>query len=523
MSDGTVERAPQITFRQYMTVAFLPLILAVVFTFPWRILDTTIREMEPYYQLQNPEGVNAKNSILLDYTTSYFITTPFKSIYRRHYYVFSSALISIAVLIIAPLSSEALFVSLSGDCGINKSGPCHATWGIYPTLARAMEAILAFISLLVLAMMILNSRRHSGVYANPLSIAGLGTLFQNPATLGEFSSINSRVGDDGLKAILAQRKYNLSSMKDSSETSYYGIINISAKEDIDSLSTFGGDVRGKYSVVNSTEELRTSSGFRIKNSSKGRNDRWAWMLETLLHSSAFLLIAGLLALVTYYHWTSGDTGFERFMDSQEFGVKFLMTVVGVIIKLFWANIDEDLRRTEPYRRLLEGSAKPEDSILVYTYMSPISALASSLVRRHYLTSLISFVALLSEILPIALANIPFSPAATREAYSVCTYIAMAVLAIMILTLVLFVIFRHTRARHLHHLPRQPVTIASTLVYLATETRDHRGSMIESLAGLVFVGAKERDTMVRAMGRRYGMGRIGEADLRIDDEDRISRY
>lgn len=53
-----------------------------------------------------------------------------------------------------------------------------------------------------------------------------------------------------------------------------------------------------------------------------------------------LLVSGLLTLITYYYWTSGTTGFESFMDSQGFGIRFMMTVVGVVIKTIWGNIDQ---------------------------------------------------------------------------------------------------------------------------------------------------------------------------------------
>jgi Protein of unknown function (DUF3433) len=98
---------------------------------------------------------------------------------------------------------------------------------------------------------------------------------------------------------------------------------------------------------------------------------------------------------------------------------------------------------EPYRRLLIGFAKLEDSILVPTWASPFSALFPALRRRHFLIALISLVAILSEILPIALANTPFSAATTKEAYETCTFLAMAILILMLLSVVIL-IFRPSR-------------------------------------------------------------------------------
>jgi hypothetical protein len=43
----------------------------------------------------------------------------------------------------------------------------------------------------------------------------------------------------------------------------------------------------------------------------------------------------LLVIVVYYETTTYNTPFERFMDSQKFGVRFLFTGIGVIIGLCW--------------------------------------------------------------------------------------------------------------------------------------------------------------------------------------------
>jgi hypothetical protein len=198
--NGCTTISPQITPNQYILVAFAPLIIAILYTIPWQILDNTIQEMEPFYQLQRPEGALAEHSLCLDYMTSLCVTTPFKALYRGHFFVFCSSLIYLLVLLLAPLSAETLFISLSGHCEADSSGPCHAIWGIYPLLGRIVEGILCFIAALVLLLILFNFSRHSGVYAEPLSIAGLATLFRSSATLGDFRAIDSQASNSVLKS-----------------------------------------------------------------------------------------------------------------------------------------------------------------------------------------------------------------------------------------------------------------------------------------------------------------------------------
>jgi hypothetical protein len=87
----------------------------------------------------------------------------------------------------------------------------------------------------------------------------------------------------------------------------------------------------------------------------------------------------------------------------------------------------------------------------------------SLRQRHFLTAHIALLSILSEFLPICLANIAFSAATTETAYEICNDISLVILTLLLLsTLVLIFRPRH----HVKQLPRSPNTVASMLVYLA---------------------------------------------------------
>lgn len=337
--DGTSNVAPQITRRQYILVAFTPLIVAVLFTIPWRIVDTTIREMEPFYQLQKEGGALAEHSLCLDYSTSLLITTPFKSVFRGHFMVFWSSLISIAVLTLAPLSSEAYFVSLSGQCGPNLP-PCRATWGVYVLLARMIEGILAFIAVLVALLILFGFRRKSGVYSEPLSIAGLASLFHNSPLLRGFREIDSRVSNKQLAEILAGKRYGISSFATSYRTHSHGILPADAESEAGFPSIVQGEKKGQYILVNVTEVQRDGYGRPVREKLEVKVGIWARIGAHLLQLSACFLVTGLLILITYYHWSGGENGFEWFMDSQGFGVRFMMSGLGVVLKSLWSTIDQ---------------------------------------------------------------------------------------------------------------------------------------------------------------------------------------
>ncbi|KAK0103384.1 hypothetical protein ONS95_005410 [Cadophora gregata] len=525
-SNGGVTFAPRITLVQYICVAIVPLLLAVIFTIPWRILDSTIRELEPFYQLAGPGGAFAEDSLCLNYGASFLITMPFKSITKGHFIVCWSSLISIAALFLAPLASEAFFVSLTGTCGANiPSQLCHGAWGVYPSLVRAIQGILAFIAVLLVLLIAFNFKRSSGVYSEPLSIIGLASLLYKSHVLQDFREIDSLVKNRELKSILSGRRYALSDFTSNDHKRCYGLVNVNTDVETGFTAKATRSVnRGRYKlVIGSKSNVEVAAEEANNHSARSKGAKFWWVVtEKLYYIAAFMLLGGLLALISYYHWTSADTAFERFMNSQDFGVRFMMTALGVAVKLFWSGIDQDLRKLAPFQRLLHGSSHPNDSVLVPIWTSPFAAIIPSLRRGHFFVALICFVSVLSEFLPICLANISFSPAITKKTYEVCNFISMGVLILMV-GCILFLIGRPMRGRPL---PRSPATVASVGVYLAGKESewvgDGHGGLMDGLEGASLMKRWERDEFIREKGVLYAMGVVHGDGLRIDDDRRIQR-
>lgn len=352
-SDGKARLAPQITLKQYIYVSFAPLITAVVYTIPWRILDSTIREMEPFYQLHQRGGALARDSLCLDYSTSFLITVPFKSLYRGQIIVFWSSLISLSVLALAPLSATAFFVSTSGSCGPTAPGPCHAVWAVYPILARIIQGLLSFVAVLLALIIIFSFRRTSGVYNEPLSVAGLAALFHKSPFLKGLRELNSTVKNKDLKKILAGKRYGLSSFIADDQTRCHGIVPLDMDSEAGFASRTVAAKKGHYSAVTTSDAGLDINNNYHPDTPSVHEDFWArrsaiWedFKLRVFYMGAFIMLGGLFALLTYYHWTGPDpvtgksSGFETFMDSGSFEVKFMMTALGVVIKLFWSKIDQ---------------------------------------------------------------------------------------------------------------------------------------------------------------------------------------
>jgi len=96
---------------------------------------------------------------------------------------------------------------------------------------------------------------------------------------------------------------------------------------------------------------------------------------------------------------------------------------------------------------------------------------------------------------------------------------MSILSVMLVS-ILILLFRPRN--HIRPLPRQPVTLASILVYLASERDSEGTALLDGFEGLSMLSTKERNECVVGWGGTYGMGIVEGNDLRIDNDRRIRR-
>ena len=328
------------TTRRYIIGAFVPTILAVLFSIPWHLLASALKEMEPFYQLQRPEGVPASRSLFMDYENSINVVATINAMGKGDFLVWWSGLISLIVLLLAPLASETVFIGFLGQ------GVCTATSGrkacipslsVFPVAARVVQGILCFVAVLTVALAIALARKKSGVYSNPLSIAGVATLFQNQYLIDEFRRLNPYAVDQRtLKAALKGQRYRIGSYEEYHGGSSYGLMIYQSSSEAQEVDGRTQNRDGKkYASVAVTEVDKYPPP-----QPKPKMTSATFFIHPVSVAVYGLLVAGLEVLVLYYNRTGGDTKFEKFMDSESFGVTFLFTAVGVVIKMYWTLLDD---------------------------------------------------------------------------------------------------------------------------------------------------------------------------------------
>lgn len=159
----------------------------------------------------------------------------------------------------------------------------------------------------------------------------------------------------------------------------------------------------------------------------------------------------------------------------------------------------EVRTLEPYRRLSSSTtSSPRHTILLTTTSTPWSTLPLAIGRFEFFISLISLCYILSEILVIIVATIPFSTDEYWLAYLAGTYITFSILGIQILVFTIMMTWwRWTGPR----LARDPDTLLGVWALLAAS------EIRQDFDDLGTAGRHDLVNTVMAWDKRYWLGEV----------------
>jgi len=119
--------------------------------------------------------------------------------------------------------------------------------------------------------------------------------------------------------------------------------------------------------------------------------------------------------------------------------------------------------------------------------------------RIFLAS-ISFIVILSDVLTVALAGIPFNSAQSYTGYVISTFLSFSIIMLIIIAL-LVVLFRG----EVPILPYGVDSVLSVLLYLC------HSEMLPAFRELNMLDIETRNKRILDMGRRYKYGRVADLD------------
>ncbi|KAM0361371.1 hypothetical protein ACHAO7_006431 [Fusarium culmorum] len=469
----TVVTVFELDAAKYFLGKFLPPMLAVMLSIPARVIDYNAQLFQPFYAMNQDYGARGPESMNLHFGSLGSILEPFNILLEGHPVPFITMVIAWLSALLAPIAVEAIGFKMHGQCKINAFEGCAPALGVSPLSSRILLALIGLIILLLCALLFSLRDFHTGLYANPWSVAGIASLAAN-------KDIRPRQDSERkIEKEMAEKRYGFGFFENHAGNTEYGVVLYDdAGENLqhDQLSSEPGSV--------DTEVVST-----------GRRNPFA--LLGLAWRLAFLtFLLGLMVFLLYYHLTlDKSSSFKNFMNSQTFGVRFLFATFGVVISFSWTAFFITITMVVPYQVMSHGPQSASNSVLLTRPTNPFSGFWSAVKHRQIFPGLVAVMAIFSEFMPILLANIPYSLSQVRISHDICARISVGILALMAITIIISFLIRWP------DMPVDPRSIAGAMYYVS------ESNMVDHFSGMAAMDGDERKQRIKELGGTYLYGEL----------------
>lgn len=483
----------EINTWDYFSFKYLPSIIAVAYGILWQLADFEVKRLEAYYQLSKPHGALAAESISVDYVTLFDIFRPFVALRYKHWAVAVSAVASLfAVSLVPTLQSASVGLSperaerLANPTAL-KSVEIDAVW------SRVLTLTLFVISAFGIVLLVLLSRRRSGLIADVKGIAGIAAMATQSHVLMDFKDLDT-VPPKDIHNKLKNHRYTLRNSSLAPDTST-------------PLSATEKDKYDAYHLSSNPHPLMM---------------RLAAGIPLIISMVLFMLFVPALL------FTPASIVSDK--------VPWLTTLLVVALKFSFQTMEHDVRMMEPFYVLSQRHAPPKILVLDYTGMAFGYMPLRALFNKHYLVAAVGFGSVLAEVLTVCVTSVAgvtgssFLPSQTGYASGQETPVSFWVSFVLVLAIMVYMVVATGLVMALRRrpfLPRQPATIASVLGFVHQSKMlwdfvagDREGRTVQQ-SNLEMVRRLEESGMTFGYG--WCTGRDGEVHCAVDVEELQGNY
>lgn len=307
---------------EYALGTFFPTVVAALLSFALKLISINARLMQPFHALATADkrnGVSFESSMFLRfYSWSGSLSFTRALWFRQPVVAISDVLVLLGGLL-APFAAETVSVYKSDDAC---ESFCYGTLGVTLVPGRVLQSLMSAVAVLLLALIVLLSVRRweTGVSQNPWSIAGISSLCLDSnlrrVMMRLPRSSSGSVEESAIMKALAGTSFAIGDISTSSSP-YSGIGNCGHGIVIFESDSPDESARKQEAAEVSTHTSKNMQPFVLLT-------WWARCIQIFIFSS-------ILVIIAYYENTGEDTGFERFLDGQDFGVQFFFTALGVLL------------------------------------------------------------------------------------------------------------------------------------------------------------------------------------------------
>ncbi|RXG44076.1 hypothetical protein VDGE_07311 [Verticillium dahliae] len=461
----------------YFLGKFLPPILAILLGIPIRALDCAAKLYHPFEALSQSRGVSGPASLNLHFEGWGGFFLPFKLMGKSYPATGLTTLLVCISAFLTPVATEAIGMKIHGQCSANAIDGCGLKLGINTVASGVLIAMLAVLALLVLVLLGVLARWRSGVFADPWCVAGMAALARNP---------DVRSSNEDVKSVVAEKHYAMGWYRDADGRDEYGLVLV----DEAGRSLQGQPGAGAWDGQPIEAETLHPAARRQKPPNHFIALTWWWRLLFVV------VLCGIAALVLYYHITKKlPRDLQRFVDSQRFGGRFVFSGLGVVVIFASECLFCSVAVIAPYRLMAKRAQPARRSILVTLPTNSFSGIATGIRTGDPVLFVVALMAVLSEFLPILLANVPYNLTQTKLTHDICARTSAGLVVLMAAVVVGSLFIRWP------DMPVDPRSVGGAMWYVS-ESR-----WVSGLGGVAAMDKKERRKRIKELGGRWFYGSV----------------
>ena len=296
---------------------YLPVIMATLLQLIWAAIYANVKIIYPFIRLAQKDGALARDTLFAFYFSSNCSAKSWLSLVKDHGLMTITSTTYLLVLCINPLASELLFLDMDYDCPVpDLSRPDQLCWPplIFsnPTVLRVLQALLSIIALLTLWVLVELWNINTGIQENPTKLSTVAALFRHQDVLLDFRESDPNASTKSLRKSIGRMKYRLSYYNGTDDSPGYGVV---------PMRTDDAPLAEKEDSCSASDKTDTK--------------KWDFFLDVAF----LLLLLSILGVVIAYYFDISNSAFNSFFNSDSFGPRFVMTVLGSVVASNWSRLE----------------------------------------------------------------------------------------------------------------------------------------------------------------------------------------
>jgi hypothetical protein len=450
-----------ITVIVIVNAIFASVTMSVMFKSFWCVVLASTKMMEPFYQLSRSGGVSAKEALLTHYVGAGTAWRAFDPRNKR-WLMLLTTIISVLLSAMASLGSETMSVRAGSTCNNNGGRRlCDPQWVMNMVVLRCVQAVLALTAALIALMIYTGWGRRSGLGDYPCSIISMTDVLRHSdeALVNDLREIDPDATDEEVAKALAGKTYTLKS-----------------------IETLSGKLRCAISCNNEVqppqrrgtileEATKTAQPTHRKPKAWYKRIPYCHIFHASLHIFMFVLILlfTLFGNDTYLIYLTNASGSGsalvslpfKFLDGTQFGPRFFLSIVTILISRYWEDVEAGVRLLCPYRRLSKQSLSQKELEKMKLHGVPFTMVVHALRAGNWFHAFISLIAISSYALIILVVGVPFNYGQVKDLNLISSAASVGILGMMLLALVGVWVWKRSGPQ----MPREPNSLVNVWLLL----------------------------------------------------------